>query len=110
MAYSVNCGYAENWVFRSQNTGQKSSGLETKWWEIGLTGADREVPLFLESVKSMRAFDEILLSLMCSCCGTFSIHSFYFLRHNNHTNSLTKLTLMLTQQQQYSKPVHMEVM
>ena len=47
LAYSVNSGYAKNWVFRSQNTGQKSSGLETKWWEIGLTGADREVlPFF----------------------------------------------------------------
>ena len=65
--------------------------------------------LSLVKQKSMRAFNEILLSLMCSCCGTFSIHSFYFLRHNNHVNILAKLSLMVTQRQQYSKAVHMEM-
>ena len=47
---SVNCGYAKNGAFESQNTGQKSSGLDKKWWEIGLTGADREVPPFFANL------------------------------------------------------------
>ena len=43
---SVNCGYAENWVFRSQNTGQKSSCLETNGWEKGLGGGWQGGPPF----------------------------------------------------------------
>ena len=60
--------------------------------------------------KSMRAFDQIRLSLMCSCCGTFFDHCVYLLRHNNHANFLATLSLMVTQHQQFNEPLHMEVM